>query len=507
MRKIYLNEFNIPLENTVYLPLVSGILSAYAKTFPRIKEEYTFMEVLYKRDHPDNIMRAYDDPFVAAFSVSLWNYSLSMEIIRRVKEKFQRCIIIMGGPNAPFSEKPLGVDYVINGEGEKKFVNILLELIGEPLIDIKQEQNLDIFPSPYASGEYDNLVNRGNFQAIVETNRGCPFLCVFCFWGMAGLNKRFRFHSLDFVKAEAEWCGKNKIKYVFCADSNFGMFTRDIEIAQIWVDVKKKYGYPEKFRVCYGKNAQESIYKTAKILSDAGLSKAITLAKQSNDEITLDNIRRTNISKEVYDNLQEKYLDAGIPTYVEIILGLPGETLESFMAGVKTSLKPRSRLFIYHCQILPNTEMANPEYIKKHGIKTVRIPLTAIHCKINEPGEIIEYENIVIATNTMNVLEWIEAAVYSWRIQLEHVFEVTEIPTEEIEKFYDIAYGILEGKSRGQIDQRFGNIYWEPEELAYLRISLEHGDIDGDLKQFAKERVLWGRKSRKVSSPKINNRI
>lgn len=496
MKKVYFNEYNIPMSGTVYLPLVSGLLSAYTKTFEDIRNNYIFMPTLYKRDLPENILSVYDNPAIACFSVSLWNYSLSLEVAKKIKEKFPTCIIVFGGPSVPHGGHIDGVDVIINAEGEKKFVNLLLSLIEKPPIDEKQEQDLDVFPSPYATGEYDELIKDDiNFQAIVETNRGCPFLCTYCYWGMAGLNKRFRFHSLEYVKAEAEWIGKNKIKYVFCADSNFGMFKRDVEIAQIWADVKEKYGYPEKFRVCYGKNAQESIYETAKVLANAKLNKAITLAKQTDSQVVLDNVKRANISSEVYENLQKRYMSDGIPTYVEIILGLPGETLDSFKEGVKNVIRSKTNLFIYHCSVLPNTEMARPEYIKKYGIKTARVPMSEIHCEPRPPSAVQEYEDIIIETNTMSKEDWIKAAVFSWLIQLQFSLGIDDIPSVEVDNFFKIAKGITEGQARGQLDLKFSSCYLEPEELAYCRICLSRNEIQGDLHEWTKRNVIRRRKS------------
>ena len=486
MKKVYFNEYNIPMGRTVYLPLVSGMLTAYAKTFPLLRESYEFMQPIYERDTPTKILEQYEDPAVACFSVCLWNYNLSLEVARLVKEKWPTCTVIFGGPSAPFESLPANVDYVINGEGEKKFVNILCP----GLVDEGQEKDLDIYPSPYTSGEYDSMLGEMNFQAIIETNRGCPFTCTYCFWGQGGLSQKMRFHSLDHIRDEAEWIGRNKIKYVFCADANFGMFGRDVEVAKIYAAVKKKYGYPDKFRVCYGKNAQESIYKTAKILHKAGLAKAITLSKQTNNPDALKNIRRSNIKSSVYDYLQERYNAEDIPTYVELILGLPGETLQSFKNGVQEAIKTKTNLLIYHCSVLPNTEMAKEAYKEKHGIKTIRLPMCEIHCSPRGPGAVQEYEDIIIGTNTMTTEEWIEAAVYSWMIQLRYSLGVNCKDNEIVPAFYRIAREITEGKARGQIDEMFGDIYWEPEELAYLKIMYK----DGDPVKFAREHILYGRK-------------
>ena len=77
---------------------------------------------------------------------------------------------------------------------------------------------MDSYPSPYLSGEFDYLISNKkdhNYQAIIETNRGCPFLCTYCYWGRGGNTTKYRYHSLERVFAEIDWIGKNKISYVF----------------------------------------------------------------------------------------------------------------------------------------------------------------------------------------------------------------------------------------------------------------------------------------------------
>jgi putative methyltransferase len=237
------------------------------------------------------------------------------------------------------------------------------------------------------------------------------------------------------------------------------------------------------------------VFKTALILHQAGLAKAVTLARQSNNKVALDNISRSNINLSVYDHLRERYHQEGIATYTEIILGMPGETKESFKQAISEIADSPTQLFVYHCTVLPNTEMADPSYIARHGIKTVRVPLTEIHGEIRKEEMVEEYEDIIIETATMSQEDWIECAVFAWSNQLTNSFGVEHIPDTAIERFYQIARGITKGHSRAQTDERFGNIYWEPEEMAYLHICYDKG-ITGDMKEFAKKNVLWGRKSR-----------
>lgn len=425
---------------------------------------------------------------MACFSVCIWNHQLSLKVARLVKKKFPDCYIVFGGPQiSKIDEQRYDfIDHVIEHEGEKKFVELFL------VPGLESDVPLDTYPSPYTAGLYDQILADNpdiDFQAIVETNRGCPFSCSFCYWGQGFDENKIRFHSTDYINEEAFWIGNHKIKYVFMADANFGMYKQDKDTARIYAVTKNICGYPEKVRVCYGKNREDNVFDTAKILSDAGLSKAITLARQSNSQTVLDKIERTNIRSDVYTNLEKRYRDAGMTTYSELILGLPGETMESFIDGVKEAVKHCNKLFVYHCTILPNTPMADPDYIKKHGLKTVRVPLAEIHCKIRESGMVMEYEDIVIETNTMTTKEWIECAKYAWLMQLKHTFGISN-PPQKFLNFHIIAKNILEGSSRAQTNRIFGDIYWEPEEIAYLHIAYKSGDPI----EFARKHVLYGRK-------------
>jgi len=63
------------------------------------------------------------------------------------------------------------------------------------------------------------------------------------------------------------------------------------------VEAKKKYGFPEKFRTCWGKNTDENIFRIAGMLHEHDLEKGITLARQSQSKEVLGNIKRGNINR------------------------------------------------------------------------------------------------------------------------------------------------------------------------------------------------------------------
>lgn len=557
-RRVYFNEFNVLMEGTAYLPLVSGLLRCYAQTQPALRERYEFMPFLFYRDRLDPILGRYEDPSVAAFSCSMWNEQLNLRVAEEVKRRYPECLIVFGGANVPqrpegyFREYPF-IDVAVKGEGEEAFAEVLERALGARdfsgilnvawrhpetgacVINVGQRpqpRDLDVYPSPYLEGVFEPLMaewaSRMRFQAIIETNRGCPFLCTFCFWGQGGLSTKYRFHSMERVKAVIDWCGEHQIPYVFNADSNFGMHPRDYEIAEHLAQTKRRTGYPDKFRTCFGKNTDERIFKVAMLLHRHDLEKGITLARQSNDEEVLKNIKRENIKLETYKSLQLMFNESNVPVYTELILGLPGETYESWMRGFDDLLNSgiRNQLFVYLCAVLTNTEMADPEYRERFKIRTQRLPLAEIH-GVMRPGYLVtEYEDIVVETASMSVEDWRKMAKFAWVTMTFHSLKLAyflmvylherhgvkyadflravsedqatpgaaPILASEMRQFDELLDGILAGQGWGRVMPAYGQIYWDAEEASFLRISERLPEFYGELlevtRRFLEERRI-----------------
>lgn len=547
-KEVYLNEYNVLMSNAIYLPLASGLLQAYATTVPDIQKNYQFMPFLFIRNHPEKIISQYKNPGVAAFSVSMWNMNLSLTIAEEVKKRFPGCLIVFGGPNVPFNASAFFkqypfIDVTVRGEGEQPFADLLIRFLeskdfrnipgisyrdcksGECIKNVKERpfvKDLDIFPSPYLEGTYDYLLSEDiNFQAIIETNRGCPYTCSYCFWGRGGLSKQYGFFGLDRVRKIAEWCGIHRIKYVFCADSNFGIFKRDLEIARYFVEAKLKHGFPEKFRVCYAKNAEETVFEIGKLLHKHSMEKSITMARQTNYPEAASNVGRKNIKMELFNKLQKKYNDEDVPVYTELILGLPGETYESFLAGIEEILQSgiKNQAFVYFCQVYPNTELADEKYRQKFNISTIRIPLSETHAAVRSREIVLEYEELIISTASMSVEDWKRMAVVSWIMQVFHglklgfyimlyladrhhvkytgLFEYIALSKiksnrvvllkKEVANFYAALDSILQGKSRMRNLHEFGDIYWDQEEASYLHIVCNKEEFYDDMYEVIKE--------------------
>ncbi len=442
-KKIYFFQPNTLLGNSVYFPYAVGVLSSYALQFEDINSKYELAGIVFKEDTTEEVMAAIENPAVVGFSNYFWNYSYNLEQAKNIKEKYPECTIIFGGHqisrDSDFLEKYPFIDVIIFGEGEIPFTKILRSLDkGESLEGIAnvsfrdstgkivrgedKSEGVENYPSPYLSGVFDKLLNVPDgleFNAQLETNRGCPYHCSFCDW--CDYDLPMRMFPMERVKKDLEWISEHNIAYCMCIDSNFGLFPRDVEIAEYAVSMKKKNGFPDKFGASFAKDKTDRIFTINKLFSDVGMSKGVTLAFQSMSEEVMRNISRKNMNKDKLSEQLELYHKAGIPTYTELILGLPGETLESFSEGICELLElgQHDEINVFRCEVYPNSVLANKEYMKKFGIKTAINMINVYHCAISNAvfSGGMEY---IVETSTMSAEDLVKASVFAACVQGAH---------------------------------------------------------------------------------------
>lgn len=530
--RVYFNEYNPHVSSTAYLPLVAGKLQVYAERSALVRRHFRFMPHQFRIDRPDRIVDAHDEPDVAAFSAAIWNERLCLHVAAEVKRRNPNCLIVFGGTQVPhqataYMQSHPFIDVCVRAEGEEPFrkllechatragfagiPNVTHRCKGEIVVNPEepaQPRDLDTYPSPYLEGIYDELLNAHpdtRFQAIIETNRGCPFLCTFCYWGKGGLSRKYRYFSLERVERELDWIGKNRIAFVYNADSNFGMHQRDEDIAQMMVDTKLRYGFPEKVVNLYGKNTNDRIFEIGQLLSRHGLHKGMGLSRQSMSEPVLVNVRRKNIRLDVYESLQKRFERANVSVFSELIIGLPGETYASFAEGIQQLLETSlgCNLLIALCEIYPNTEMANPDYLRKHGIVTRKNRSVGVHAKVRNSRWVSEFIDYVVATDSMPADDWRRTCRMSFTTMaltgmrlgyhvlqyLSHRFGTRHVdfirflsegrggaataPLWHAELAHYDAFldQIVAGEGRAVSCSGYGDIYWAIEETTFLRLT------------------------------------
>jgi radical SAM superfamily enzyme YgiQ (UPF0313 family) len=409
-----------------------------------IKDNYTLGDIYFEKLPVENYIEKISDPDILLFSNYGWNTAYHLSIMKELKKLYPNVIIIVGGPNAqqhePYLREHTYIDYTVWGEGEQSLLELFTAIANK--VDIKtvpgiayiendqyiktttrvRKTELSELPSPYLTGLFDDFFTRYphyNFMPIWETHRGCPYHCTFCDLGADYYNKVYIFET-DRLLKEIDWFSEHKVEYLEVADANFGIFPRDLDIVKY---IKSKYlenGFPEKVSATWAKNSPERLFEMSKILDSINRG-GVTLALQSQNKTALGNIKRINIANDRLQDIAIKYIELGIPTYHDFILGLPGETLDSWIEGISyvIDINPEGWIFGHPLEAYENTEFSDPEYIKKHDIKFAYTPQVSFfaHRRTDVPVEMGKY---VISNNTMNYDEYIEGYLFKYFIILMH---------------------------------------------------------------------------------------
>ena len=142
----------------------------FHKDFPLTIKEFD-LNILNETIINDLILM---NPDILAFSTYIWSIDRIISVAGAIKAAFPKCIIILGGPEVSFNSIDIltsnkNIDYIIRGEGEITFKELIETLIrgnspelipglalrvNDKVIKTKERQlikDLDILPSPFTT--------------------------------------------------------------------------------------------------------------------------------------------------------------------------------------------------------------------------------------------------------------------------------------------------------------------------------------------------------------------
>ena len=451
--------------NAYYLPYSAGVIWSYAITDPWIKENFELTEWIWKRDEVVPIVQRLAQNDIIAFSTYVWNHNYNYELARLVKELNPGILTVFGGPEPAITDADLFrknpfMDIVITFEGEITFKELLLSYKSRKFDHIpglllnkdgeavdtgsaKRIDSLMEIPSPYLAGVFDQLIidNPGiTWQGTLETSRGCPFACTFCDWGSLTYNKVKKF-ELERVYEELEWMAKRNFDFISLTDANFGMFAeRDSLIADKIIECQEKYGSPRTFSVAWAKNQKKEVVDIVKKLLDArGFNQGLTLSVQSLDLDVLENIRRKNMEMSKLEEVFELCEQRNIPTYTELILGLPGETLSTWKENFWKLFRMGNHtgLTVFQAQLLENAEM---NLLQKKLFKISSQPVTDYFSGSYSNEHVEESIDIITGTKDMPFDQMLDAQCFSWFINTFHINGVSTLLSRLVFQYLDVPY-------------------------------------------------------------------
>ena len=302
-----------------YVPINIGYIGAFLKK--DIKELHIDVKLAVDTEEIFTLLNTWK-PDVIGMSNYVWNASLSNTFCKHAKNIKKNTLCILGGPEFPAGtgarkienisteptydkclkyliERP-SVDYFAYCDGEVVFSQIIKNfiknkfsiklmkdsnvpikgcaslsknndklLVGEYLPRIGMDGSVkaegrDIIPSPYLTGMLDKFLD-GSLMPAFETARGCPFLCTFCDQGID--ETKITTFSSKRLAEEMMYVGKkiynikNGTKTIGIFDSNWGLFEKDIKLADEIAKVMDKYDWPKYIYCSTPKDKKENLLK------------------------------------------------------------------------------------------------------------------------------------------------------------------------------------------------------------------------------------------------------
>ena len=446
-----------------YLPIGIGYITTYLlKNIPSQSFEVKIVT------NPDEALDLIDEwkPNILAFSSYVWNSNLSYRVCEYAKEKSEKTLCVLGGPEFPsgtgmssFSEvvkkncfdyldNKICIDYYCYSDGETSLTSVVEEyikcnfstllmkkknviasgamnlsydrknlLIGKPIPRLGLSNKVDgrdCIPSPYLTGLMDKFLN-GKYIPSFETARGCPFTCTFCDQGidktkMVSFSTRRMTEELDYV---AERVTKfSGTKAIAIHDSNWGMYKKDIDLSDHILKLINEKNWPSYIDMSTPKNKRQQILDIDKKLK--GRVKII-LAQQSMNRDTLKLIERENLTNNEYILFVRELEKRNKVSGCELIVPLPNETKESYFDSTRVLLDAGVSVETYTLMMLQGADLGRDVAINKYGMKS-KWRILPRDFGNYRGKKTFDVERVCVATNTMSYEDYLSCRRFSFLI-------------------------------------------------------------------------------------------
>jgi len=321
-------------------------------------------------------------PDIIAATLYAWNIERTLRILGQFRKSHPRVRIVVGGPEVapghPFLMRARCVDVAVSGEGEAVFPSVLRGLqngraVSSDAVAWRAGGRLKWGRGPAVVPELasclpppdDDWLNASGRTACVETTRGCPLDCVFCCYSM-------RRRRLAFVPAAAvaervallAGSGAREVRFVdpsLNAHPQFELLLA--ELARV-----NRAGSVEFLAELL---ADRLTARQAGLLAAAGFGE-IEIGLQS---VSPEVLRAVNRRSDPALVLRGARLlgDVGVRPVIDVMCGLPGQTLEDVKRSVETAAGVRNaRVQLLHALLLPGTVLGSRR--RELGLEAQALP-------------------------------------------------------------------------------------------------------------------------------------
>jgi len=266
---------------------------------------------------------------IIGIGVYIWNVKEVYELIHIIKKVSPTTKIILGGPEVshePFRVNLNLADFIIQGEGDIAFYELCKNILSsnepkEKIIKMSMP-SLKNIALPYRYYSDDDIKNR---YIYVEASRGCPFECEFC---LSSMDEKVRTFDIQILLEEFELLWQRGARNFKFIDRTFNL---NIKTATILLDffLNKNQNEPyfAHFEVVPDHFPQSLKSKIASF-KDGALQLEIGI-QTLNPQIAKNISRVLNLEK-IKENILFLENETHAHIHLDLIVGLPGESLESF---------------------------------------------------------------------------------------------------------------------------------------------------------------------------------
>ena len=275
-------------------------------------------------------------PKIVGFGIYIWNVEESTKVVAMLKRVAPHVTVVLGGPEVSYESNEQEIvklaDYLITGWGDVTFPKLCGEILNgpKPLMKVHAgvQPPMAEIKLPYSLYTDDDIKNR---TLYVEASRGCPFKCEFC---LSALDKTAWPFALESFLAEMESLHARGARLFKFVDRTFNLNIKtSLKIMQFFLDKLEA-------------NPDDPVYAHFELVPDhlpdalkEGISKfppgalQFEIGIQSFNPAVQSLVSRKQDNQKAADNIRWLTEHSNAHMHVDLIAGLPGETVESFAEG------------------------------------------------------------------------------------------------------------------------------------------------------------------------------
>ncbi|MGB9992715.1 B12-binding domain-containing radical SAM protein [Massilia sp. SM-13] len=275
-------------------------------------------------------------PRILGLGVYIWNVEETTRLVAMLKRVAPELVIVLGGPEVSHETNEQQIvqlaDYVVTGWGDVTFPKLCGEILNgpKPLMKVHAgvQPPMAEIAMPYSLYSDEDIAHR---TLYVEASRGCPFKCEFC---LSALDKTAWPFNIDTFLAEMESLHVRGARLFKFVDRTFNLNIKtSLKIMQFFLDK-------------LAANPDDPVFAHFELVPDhlpdalkEGIQKfppgalQFEIGIQSFNPTVQGHISRKQDNQKAADNIRWLCEHSDVHMHVDLIAGLPGETVESFGEG------------------------------------------------------------------------------------------------------------------------------------------------------------------------------